>query len=382
LGHEVIPLAMQDPGNLPSAYEKYFVSPVEFRNGPAASRIQGVGRAAFGLGTIKAVRALLREERIDAAHVLHAYHQLGMSFMLQLRRRGIPTLLSLHDYKIGCPSYRFFSDADEQICTRCLDHRSGFLWAPAVTRCWNSSVTAGGMLTIEATVNKALGSYRNGPGAVVVLNAMQERAVAAAGVRRERVHRIPHFLDLPPAPHPTDPRRREVLYVGRLVPEKGVAVLIEACARANLPLVIIGGGREEASLRALAASQGTDVTFRGEQDRESVRQAMMTSAVLAVPSVWHEVSPLVVLEAIAAGCPVVGSDVGGMPELIGAGRGVLVPPGAADDWARSLAMIVDQPGLADEVSTNAREFAAREWTRDAWIRRLSDAYVTAGASAL
>src|SRR6185437_7271716 len=87
------------------------------------------GRATFGLETVRKLDRLLRDQHIDAAHVVHGYHQLGTSFLRLLERRGIPTVLSLHDYKLGCPSYRLFDDRRQEICTKCIDHRSGFLWA-------------------------------------------------------------------------------------------------------------------------------------------------------------------------------------------------------------------------------------------------------------
>ena len=80
----------------------------------------------FGVETVRKLDRLLRDEKIDAAHVVHGYHQLGTSFLRLLERRGIPTVLSLHDYKLGCPSYRLFDDRTQSICTKCLDHPTGF----------------------------------------------------------------------------------------------------------------------------------------------------------------------------------------------------------------------------------------------------------------
>jgi glycosyltransferase involved in cell wall biosynthesis len=380
LGHTVVPFSMQDSENLETPYDKYFVPPVEFRGGSTATRLHAVGRASLGLATVRRIRQVVREEQIDVAHVLHAYHHLGMTFLLELRRLKVPTVLSLHDYKISCPNYRFFTDRDGTICTRCIDHKSGFLWAPAVTRCWDGSATAGVMLTVEAASNKLLRTYTRGPGAVIVLNALQRRAVISAGVDEQRVHVIPHFVEVRTPVR--QERLRQVLFVGRLVPEKGVDVLVRACAQAGVRLLVVGDGRDREALQQLASNEGCDASFVGEQDRQAVQRAMRESAVLAVPSLWHEVSPLVILEAIELGLPVVGSDVGGIPDLIGAGRGVIAPPGEQEAWASAIRAVIDDLPYAERLAAEAWAYADRNWTRDRWLDSLSHAYSSAGAPAL
>ena len=377
-GHEVIPFSTENEENLPTPYSEYFVSDVDFRDGSVAHRAHAVGRATFGLQTIRNLRRLLKHEQIDAAHVLHTYHQMGMSFLLELKRQGVPVILSLHDYKIACPSYRYFSDRTGTVCTRCLDHKSGLLWAPAAERCWGGSALAGATLSVEAAFNRSLGVYRKGPGAVIVLNELQRRSVEAAGVAPEKIHLIPHFLDLPEIPAGT--RGRHMLYVGRLVPEKGVDVLIRACARAAVPLRIVGDGRDRDTLRQLADDLGASVEFTGTQPSDAVASEMRQAMALVVPSLWHEVSPLVVLEAIANNCPVVGTITGGIPDLIGDGRGVLVQPGEVEALARALSEVAAEPELRQRLTAEASRYAAVAWTRQAWADRLVDAYAAAGAT--
>lgn len=379
LGHEVVPLSMQDQANRESPYSSYFVSPVEMRGGSLATRARAAGRAIGGLATVRQLRRLLSEVRIDAAYVVHAYHHLGTTFLPVLRRRGIPTVLSLHDYKIGCPNYRLFSERTGKVCTVCVDHRGAWAWAPARERCWDSSLPAGLTLSAEAVVSRGWGTYRRAADAVVVLNQLQRRCAEAAGIAPARIHRIPNFVDM--HRRPERERGDHVLYVGRLTPEKGVDVLIRACAAAGIPLRVVGDGRARSDLESLARALGADIAFTGFGDEAAVEAEMARAAVLAVPSVWHEVWPFVVLEAWRAGLPVLGSAVGGLPEQLADGRGFLCPPGDVAAWSAQLRrMVTTHRAQAAASARTARGYAERELSRERWIERMRGVYAGIGAS--
>lgn len=377
LGHEVVPFAMADPASEPAPTSEHFVTPVDFRSGGAADRARAVGRAVFGVQTVRRLRDLLDEHPVDAVHVLHAYHQLGTSFLRLLDARDIPTVLSVHDYKLGCPSYRLFDDRTASICTRCFDSPLGYLWAPVGVRCWDGSAAGGAMLTLEAISSRVTGAYRRGPDAVMTVNELQTVGVRRMGVPAERIFVVPHFADIDVSA-PLAHGEGHVLYVGRLVSEKGVDVLIRACARAGLPLRVVGVGRDLPDLEALAASLGVDVTFLGKLAPDDVLAEMGRASVLSVPSVWHEVWGLVVNEAWQAGLPVVGSEVGGLADLLRDGRGLLVPPGDVAALADALRSVVDDPERGRSLVTEARQWAARELTRDGFVERLKTVYRSAG----
>ncbi len=376
-GHEVVPFAMADPENLDSPYSKYFVSPVEFRGGAVLDRARSVGRAVVGLDTLRKLDRLLDEVPIDAVHVLHAYHQMGMTCLPLLKRRKIPTLLSLHDYKVACPSYRFFSDVTGKVCTICLDQKGAFAWAPAKERCWDGSAAGGVMLSLEAASTRITRAYQ-APDVVLVLNELLRRSCLHAGVDPEKIRLIPHFVE------PGDPadRRpgRHVLYVGRLVPEKGVDVLIDAVAAAGVALRVLGDGRDRGALEARAASIGADVTFLGQQPKSVVLDELMTAAAMVVPSTWHEVSPLVIYEAMGVGLPVIGTELGGIPDLIGDGRGFLVPPNDVDALTAVLRRLDADPAVGSAAALAALTYARAELTKDRWIARLVDAYAAMGTT--
>lgn len=197
-------------------------------------------------------------------------------------------------------------------------------------------------------------------------------AVRDYGAKAERVHVVPNGCDASIF-HPRDRNSarttlgvpgdaRLVVYVGRLVAEKGLRELLEAArqmtpAMPNLRIALVGEGPMRAELAALAAQCGCEVVFAGAQPPDAVARWMAASNLVTLPS-YSEGHPNVLVEALACGRGVVATPVGGIPEVVDAASGVLVPPRDAAALAEGL-----RAGLArdwDE-TTLAKRFS-RNWT--------------------
>jgi glycosyltransferase involved in cell wall biosynthesis len=310
----------------------------------------------------------------DAAYVVHVYHQLGMAMLNELDTLGVPTILSLHDYKIGCANYRLFSERTGQVCTRFVDHRLGFMWAPILEGCWNGNRLASAALTVDSLFTKVRQSYRH-PHLITTLNEIQDRLVDkyAPGVP---VMRFPHPVVL--GDERAKKQRDHFLFIGRLVPEKGLDVVIKAAAISGHRIKVLGDGRYRKQLELLANQSGANVEFIGGVAHSEIPRYLNEAVALVVPSVWHEVSPFVVFEAIAADVPVIASNVGGMPDQIGNNRGYLVPESTPRSWASVLSDAMSDQRAAQRRSKNARDYAAAEWSPKAWHANLEQAFLRVG----
>jgi glycosyltransferase involved in cell wall biosynthesis len=377
-GDDVSFFAMQHPDNLPDPHGDTFPPRMELNPPP-----RGVtGRVATAAGILyrpssrSGIERIVDRVRPDVVHLHNIYHQLSPSVLRPLARRGIPTVMTLHDYKLVCPTYQLLDRGG--VCEACLPRH--FHQAVA-HRCNRGSVTGSVLAATELTLHTALGLY----GAVDVFLCPSEfmrRTMARGRVYPERLAHVPHFAELG-ALTPAAAPGSGVLFVGRLAPEKGVDVLLEAVGRLgpHVGLVVAGDGPERASLQARARELGlaTRVRFVGRVPAPVVNRLMRAAAVVAVPSRWHENQPMTILEAFGAARPVVTTDLGGLPELVDEGEtGSLVradDPGALAD---ALHRLTSDPRRAHRMGLDARRRAAARFSVEAHLAALDAAYARAG----
>jgi glycosyltransferase involved in cell wall biosynthesis len=231
---------------------------------------------------------------------------------------------------------------------------------PAVRHaCYRGSRAQSALMATALTVHR--GTWRAVDRYLALTDAIAAH-LRDFGIPDERIVVKPNST---PDPGPPAPLGDGFLFVGRLSAEKGVALMLDAWARRPVgTLRIVGDG----PLRPLVESR-SDVVFLGPQNQEGVRAAMRDSAVLLVPSTWHDVLPTVILEALAAGRPVLGTDLGGIPYLIGdAGWTV---PATVDALAAALpAARASAAGLA----AAARKRYESTFTPELLTGRLVDVY--------
>jgi glycosyltransferase involved in cell wall biosynthesis len=207
--------------------------------------------------------------------------------------------------------------------------------------------------------------YARADRVVAVSTAIRNLLVEEYDVPPARVDVVLPATTASVAPRPVarGPRGSVLGVVGRLVPEKGVDVFLQAAALAlgvvpHARFLVVGDGpmREDLERRAHSLGIAESVTFTGF--RADAPHVIAGLDVLAVPS-RSDGSPLVVCEAMAAGIPVVASRVGGLPDLVQDGRtGLLVQPGQAEDLARAMVSLQLDLTAAKELGTRGREVAA------------------------
>jgi glycosyltransferase involved in cell wall biosynthesis len=367
-GHEVVPFAVAEDRTLPT--------PVRDRLPAAAgSRARTrFGEAWAGTWSPRAFRALLDvvdQVRPDVAHVHHVFERLTTSVLDALRRRGVPTVLTLHDYKPVCPNYRLFTEGAP--CTRCL---SGRYREAVAHRCLEGSRWRSVAAAADAYVSRARGLYDR-VDAFVAPSAFLRDRVVEGGLPAGRVRVLPNPVVAAAAPRTGRAEPPAVVYAGRLVAEKGVDTLLDA-ARLLPPGVrvgLAGSGRLAGHVRERVAGEDLPVDVLGPLPPEQVVARLRTAAVAVLPARWWENCPMAVLEAAAQGVPVVASAVGGIPELVEDGRtGVLVPPGDAAALAAALTDVVTRPGEAAAMGRAGWHRVRERHDPDRHVRDLLDVY--------
>jgi glycosyltransferase involved in cell wall biosynthesis len=352
-GDEVELFGMQHPDNIACGFAQHFPPQVDFDPPPdsRSERIRAAARMIWSRTAARGIEAVVREFQPDIAHLHTIHHQLSPSILRPLAAHRVPIVMTLHDYKLCCPSYQMLDHG--RICEACIGHR---FHHAALRRCKDGSFLASSLLAAELALHTSLRAY-----APVDLFICPSRFMVAkmreAGVFPERLRHLPHFAVTPPR-SPTQ-ERCGVLAAGRLSHEKGLDVLVRAIGLLPAPgatLHIAGDGPERASLEGLARAVAPGrVVFLGQLTRGVLQEQMCHAAVMCVPSRWYENQPMSVLEAFGCGLPVVASAIGGIPELIDHGvDGLLVPHDDPRGLADALGQLLRAPDVANAMGRAGR----------------------------
>lgn len=208
----------------------------------------------------------------------------------------------------------------------------------------------------------------------IALSEFGKGRFVAGGLPAEKIHVKPHFVADPGLRESEPASSHSLLFVGRLSPEKGIEVLLEAwraLGKTNLKLVFIGDGPLMGLIRQ---SQNPRVESLGQLKPELVREQMLKARALVFPSIWYETFGLTIVEAFAAGLPVVASNLGGTPDLLGpSNQHWLFEPGNALDLASKLRWL-EQDSVVNSAGATARRLYLDRFTPEHGLIALENLY--------
>jgi glycosyltransferase involved in cell wall biosynthesis len=314
--------------------------------------------AAWNPRTYAAVRALIRRERPDIAHVHNFFPLISPAAHHACKSLGLPVMQTLHNYRLLCPAATLFVDG--QRCSegsrrpaRCIQRG-----------CYRNSQTQTAAVCAMLAAHRLAGSWQRSVDAYLVPSNFCRDRFAAAGLPANKIV-VKHNL-LPHDPGPRTSRGDYALFVGRLSAEKGVLEIVRAWAQLpDVPLLIAGDGPLRAEIeRALAGAQAR-VNLLGHLDPEAVVAYIKGARFLVFPSRWDEPFGMALIEAAACGVPAIAAHVGAVPELVADGEtGLLFDPDNFEElvqharWAWSHVAEMEQMGRA------ARQLYLQKFTAD------------------
>lgn len=333
------------------------------------SRLGLAYRAVWNRAAMRSVAERARAHRADVVHFHNVQPMLSQAVYALARRGGAAIVQTLHNYRAICPGALL--QRDDKPCEDCV--RSRFAWRGIKNRCYRESRAATAVVAVGNAFHELRGTWRD-VDRFLVLNPFAHERFAEGRLPEDRMVLKPNWV---PGPERLDARERSgVLFVGRLTAEKGLRVLLRAVEAAGpkLGLTIIGSGPLEGESRAVAA-RAPWIRVLGSMPPERVHDAMQSASVLAFPSQWYEMCPMVLLEAFAHGLPVVASDLGAMRSIVEHARqGFRVRPADELAWRRSLSELAADPVRARMMGGAARATWEDRYSPAAGYRALRDAY--------
>ncbi len=316
---------------------------------PNKNRISShISHYYFDFGVYNALRKWLKKVTPDIMH-LNLNWKYPVSIILAARSEKIPVVQTIHDIRVVCIS-GLCVKPDGEVC------EGGF-----GTKCLKN-----GCISFKGYLYNALPDkikrYLMKDTLFIAPSRAFERKLKENGMKN--VVYLPHFIDSPKYEFNMDIiEKGNVLYVGLLYYTKGIQYLIQAFPEIlkHIPwarLHLVGEGPDRSKLERLAEELGIEkeVVFNGKIPRSKMFEYYQKANVVILPSICMENSPYVIHEAMASGRPVIGSNIGGIPELVEDWKtGFLVEPGNPNQIAEKVIQILSDEKLLREMAVNARK---------------------------
>lgn len=337
---------------------------VTYRNGPVLERLAECQAAG----------------KYDFWQVHNVFPAISPGAYTLAAKLGVPIVHYLHNYRMGCANGAWFVRGEE--CRKCA---GGNFIHGAIGRCWRGSLSQSTAMALMLADVRRRGLFDQVRRWVAISHA-QKALHVEMGLPEDRIDVVHHFMDHDAnAEVPDLPENGYALFIGRLVPEKGLVRLLDAWSHMGRTrkLVIAGDGPELAALQSKAAALGLDeerVRFAGFVDAAGQKELWAGAAFSVVPSIWQEPFGMVVLESWSRGRIVVGHRIGALSELICDGEtGYLADPGNARDLANVLetAFNADRQTLL-EMGRAGRSQLLKKHSRARWLGEIDQVYRNAG----
>ncbi len=367
LGNQVQYFGMSHKGNIVGNALGVYTQDMDFHSPSPLAKLGYAFKTVNSPDARKKMLAVLHDFQPDVVHLNNFNYQLTPSVICAAKEyerqsgRRLKIVYTAHDYQLVCPNHMMLTPSG-RICAECA---GGSFFNCFLNSCIHSS-------RLKSLIGSAEGYYwkfRNVYSlidAVICPSAFMESKLSLSPVLRGKtvvMHNFTQETEKKPVK-----KQPYALYFGRFSFEKGVDTLIEAARVGNFRLVCAGSGELEDKLNACPNIE--NVGFKtGEELEKLIRNA----ACSVYPSVWYENCPFSVMESISLGTPVIGADIGGIPELIDNGKtGFLFEPGNAAELAEKVSLVISNGALSQQMSAEC--FKKRFDSAEDYCKKLLEIY--------
>ncbi len=337
-------------------------------------KIKSALNSFYNFSSAKKLAFVIRQFQPDIIHVHNIFFVASASVLFVARRHRIPVVLTLHNYRLICANALLLRN--NKVCELCVQKK--FPLAGIRYRCYRNSMTQSALVTGITGIHKLLHTWKNKVTVFIALNEFSRMKLLHSSLRlpENKMVTKPNFI--PDCGEGRLPRENFFLFAGRFVNEKGIHVLLKAfaCMPEN-KIIICGDGPEKKFLEQLY-SACTNIVFTGQEEKTRVQELMKLCKAFICPSIWYEGAPLTIIEAFAAGTPVIASRLGSMAESIQDGfNGLHFTAGDAEDLQNKVKLLLQLTEASDQLYKNARQTYLDKYHPDVHYYSIMKIYQTA-----
>ena len=370
-GHEVVYWGMDHPKNQQYPHKQYFVTCVDY-NKPSGWRqkVKSTLNILYSFESKNKFDRVLPEIQPDIVHLNNFAHQISPSILTVIKKWDVPTVMTMHDYKLVCPAYTLLSNGN--VCEKCKD---GKYYRCLLNKCTHNSRAKSFVNVVEMYLHHKVLHIYDLIDVFISPSAFLKNKLQEMGFTHEIVH-LPNFVDLGEHSPRYNSQQRSIVYFGRLSFEKGLSTLLDAVKGLDIKLNIIGDGTLRRELEEkVAREEIANVGFVGYKSGQELQKTVKNALATVTPSECYENNPRTVIESFALGKPVIGAKIGGIPELVQDGiTGYTFEPGNSDDLRSKINLLTKDPDKTIEMGKAARKHVVENNNPEKHYYKLIDIY--------
>lgn len=345
IGHEVEYFGMEHEGRCVGNSAEQYTKDMDFHGSSLFSKLTYPIKTIYSKEAYEKIGIVLDHFKPDVVHLNNINFQLTPSIIYAIKKRGIPIVQTVHDCQIACPNHRMYIDCKQAVCAKCLN---GDYTNCIKERCVHNSLVKSIIATIESKYYHTKKTYDLIDKYISPSQYMAD-IIEKGGINPKKIEVLYNFSERPNTDLTKSKEKKYAIYFGRLSVEKGIKTLIAACKELpNIQFVFAGSGPLEEECSSIS-----NINFVGFKTGDELKTLIKNAAFSIVASECYENCPMSIIESQMLGTPVVGSNLGGIPELIENGKtGIIFEAGNVPELIDKILYIYNNEPLLEKMSKN------------------------------
>lgn len=368
-GHEVAFFSMEDEKNIKTDCKEYFVKPIDLNTGSKLKALDVI----YSKENEKKMEEALDDFKPDIVHLNNFQRQLSASIINPIKKRNIPIVFTAHDVQAICPAIVML-DSNKEICEDCVN---GKYINCIKKKCIKDSNLKSILGAIEGKYYRNKKIYTEKIDKIITPSEFYKAKFIKDGTDQNKIVALHNFIDTDEYDVPIEDEGY-ALYIGRLSKEKGIFNLIKAFSLVKEgELRIAGDGPEKDAIIKLIHENHLEnrVKLLGFIDKKGIKEQVRKCRFVVVPSIWYENCPYSVMETLAIGKPVIGADIGGIPELVQNNQtGLTYKFDDVEELSNKMNTLFNNKELAQKLGNNAKGQARKLYTKNVYYDKIIRVY--------